>query len=93
MKKFSRLPLIVILSALLFPHPVFAEGEVGRYQLFQAKYNHWDSVQNASSENSELFLLDTSTGEAKIYVSTTVMGGKQVKYWTPAIVDESKLPQ
>ena len=85
--------LFVIANLFLFSSQASAEGEVGRYQLFQAKYNHWDSVQNTSSENNELFLLDTATGEVKVYVSTTVMGGKQVKYWTPAIVDETKSPQ
>ena len=82
-------PSLLIVSLLLFSSYAYAEGEIGRYQLFQAKYNHWDSVQNASSENNESFLLDTSTGEVKVYVSTTVRGGKQVKYWAPAIVDES----
>ena len=63
--------------------------EVGRYQLVQVQYNHWDSDSNQSTPMSELFRLDTATGDVEVYVSTTAKG-KNIKYWAPAIVDETK---
>ena len=63
------------------------EGE--RYQLFQGKYSHYDIDQGTSNQNEELFLLDTTTGDVQVYYSQ-VKDGKQTKYWTPAVFDESK---
>ena len=63
--------------------------EVGRYQLFQGTYQHWDINQNTGTETHDLFLLDTVTGETQVYMSS-VKDGKQTKYWTPAVLDETK---
>ena len=68
-----------------------AEGE-GRYQLFQGKYMHYDADQNTSTENNDLFLLNTETGEVSIYSSYS-KNGKQVRSWGPAIFDETQPSQ
>lgn len=82
--------VIWILAGMLLGsiQPAFAQ-ETGRYQLFQAKYNHWDQNANASTEMNELFLLDTTSGEVQVYVSTSNNKGKNTKYWAPAVVDET----
>lgn len=63
--------------------------EIGRYQLFQGSYSHLDADSGATSDKKEVFLLDTATGDVQVYVSTSTEG-KQVKYWSPAVVDETK---
>ena len=88
MKRYLLFVMIVYLALQAFGSSVWAQ-EVGRYQLFQGKYTHWDTDQNTSAEQSELFLLDTATGEVSVYVSTTTKG-KQLKYWSPAVIDETK---
>ena len=65
------------------------EKQAGRYQLFQGHYTHWD--QALANQNNEIFLLDTVTGEVKVYVSATLENGKQIKYWAPAVMDETKI--
>ena len=69
--------------------PVLSAQEAGRYQLEQVKYTHSDWDTGATSEQNEVFLLDTSTGDVQVYVSGTTKG-KQLKYWAPALVDETE---
>lgn len=88
MKRYLLFGMITCLTLQAFGSSAWAQ-EVGRYQLFQGKYTHWDTDQNTSAEQNELFLLDTATGEVSVYVSTTTKG-KQLKYWSPAVIDETK---
>ncbi len=84
--------VFTFLSILFLIAPkLYAEESTpaGRYQLFQGKYFQWDSNSNTSTENNDLFLLDTATGEVSIYAAT-VTNGKQTRSWTPAIFDETK---
>ena len=91
MKILSLLFFSILFLVLFNVFSLYAEdaGQPGRYQLVQVKYVQWDSNSNASTENNDLFLLDTTTGDASIYVATTT-NGKQIRSWTPAIFDETK---
>ena len=80
----------VFFLAAAFPSTGAAEGE-GHYQLVQGHYTHYDGDNNTSTENNDLFLLDTVTGEAKIYSSSTKFS-KQTRYWMPAVFDENEKP-
>lgn len=71
--------------------PVSAEGE-GRYRLFQGKFSHWNGVDGSTSEHNEMFRIDTVSGDVDIYVSSNTKDGKQQKYWTPIVVDETQSP-
>ena len=91
MKKTMILWIGAMAVAGLLQTPLEAQepSEVGRYQLFQGKYEHWDTDQGAKTEQSDMFLLDTVTGTASYYVSS-VKNGKQMRYWQPAIFDENQ---
>ena len=82
--------LVIILGALSFGSRQSAAEEldkVGRFQLVEAKYQHWDLNQNGMADYTGLFLVDTMTGNVQAYVSTQ-KDGKQKKYWAPTVVDE-----
>lgn len=87
MKKYFTIFLIAACILIVSAGHVWAE-EPGHYQLFQGKYTHWDSDSNTATEKEEIFLLDTTSGDVQVYVSTS-KDGKQTKYWAPAILDEN----
>ena len=88
MKKHLFVFLFVIGTVLSgWVHPAGAQ-EVGRYQIFQAKYTHWDLDTSTPTQNEEIFLLDTTDGNVQIYSSST-KEGKTTKVWTPGIYDEA----
>lgn len=66
-----------------------AEGE-DRYQLFQGQYKAWDEGSGSMVDSSDLFLLDSTTGDIQIYSVSTNKDGKTVRAWTPAVYDETK---
>lgn len=88
MKRYFLIPFVVI-AAVFAPFPVAHAQEVGHYQLFQGKYTQSDWDNGTSSEQNEIFLLDTATGDVQVYTAG-ITKGKRVKYWSPAVVDETK---
>ena len=90
MKKLFVISLFTIVSAGMFFAKAAWAQEVGTYQLFQGKYNQLDTDSNTSTEKNDIFLLNTATGEIQIYVAS-ISKGKQVNYWSSALVDENKM--
>jgi hypothetical protein len=83
--------LLLCLAAIgITPALGRAESE-GRYQLLEARYPHYDGDQGTMGENHDLFLLDTVTGDVQVYSSST-QKGKQIRYWMPAVFDETQQP-
>ena len=76
------------IGTVLFSSVCFATEDIGRYQLYQGHYNHWNENTQAVSEENSLMRVDTATGDVQTFISTE-KDGKQNRYWSPAEVNEA----
>lgn len=56
-------------------------GPVGRYHLFNGTYRFFDYKNNKSQDQPGVFLLDTQTGETKVYHKALDVDGKEILEW------------
>ena len=82
--------IVLILAVVFFAFAGESSAqEPGHYQLFQGKYKHWNQNNGSSEQHDDLFMLDTTTGDAKIFISTE-KDGKRLRYWETAAIDDNK---
>ena len=82
--------IIGMAAILMFGLSVSAFAqEPGHYELFQGKYKHWNQTDGNFEDREGLFLLDTTTGDCQVFISTE-KDGKRLRYWEPAVIDENK---
>jgi hypothetical protein len=79
--------VLLITISMFIAKKVLGAGEpqinpsVGRFQLFQGTYSSLDAKNNRADKETEVFLLDTSTGKVQRYVTGIHKDGKFFEGW------------
>ncbi len=81
--------VVCLFSALAITSFAWAEGE-GRYELFQGEYSRYDGAEGIYVKTQDVFMIDTVTGDVTIFMSSSDDKGRRVRYWEPAVIDETK---
>lgn len=74
--------IIIGLFLLILISPVFAKNEVGRFQLFQGYYRSANLNNLTSSDEKDIFKIDTVTGKVWKFV-VAVEKDKLLENWLP----------
>jgi hypothetical protein len=80
---------LLLVAILLVAAKSFAASETtgplepARYQLFQGTFTVLDGKNNRADKDTAVFLLDTSTGKVKRYLTGLAKDGKYFEEWLP----------
>ena len=87
--------ILLIVVSLLVGRGASGAGDVqessnvGRFQLFQGMYTALDAKNNRVEKETGIFLLDTSTGKVKRYMTGLDKDGKFFGHWVATDVNST----